>query len=116
MAREVSVWTVVVLLLVGVGITGAGDTNETLANTVRETEIAFAKTMADRDHAAFAAFLTAETVFLSGSTEFRGKDAVAAAWKPFFVGSNAPFSWQPETVSVLDSGTLGLSSGPVFDP
>jgi ketosteroid isomerase-like protein len=27
----------------------------------------------------------------------------------------APFSWRPETVEVLESGTLALSSGPVFD-
>jgi hypothetical protein len=28
----------------------------------------------------------------------------------------APFSWEPKTVVVLDSGTLALSSGPVLDP
>lgn len=28
----------------------------------------------------------------------------------------APFSWDPETVVVLASGTLALSSGPVRNP
>ena len=28
---------------------------------------------------------------------------------------DAPFSWQPETVEVLASGTLAISSGPVKD-
>jgi hypothetical protein len=27
----------------------------------------------------------------------------------------APFSWEPETVEVLDSGKLALSSGPVLN-
>ena len=31
-------------------------------------------------------------------------------------GEAAPFSWRPEVASVLDSGSLGLTSGPVFDP
>ena len=29
---------------------------------------------------------------------------------------DAPFSWEPEQVQVLDSGTLALSSGPVRNP
>ena len=31
-------------------------------------------------------------------------------------GPDAPFSWRPEVVQVLDSGTLALTSGPVRDP
>lgn len=27
-----------------------------------------------------------------------------------------PFSWEPDVVEVLESGTLALSSGPVLDP
>ena len=86
-----------------------------LAEQLRAVETAFAKTMADRDHAAFAAFLAAETIFFAGNRELRGKEAVAAAWRPFFDGEEAPFSWQPEVASVLDSGQLGLTSGPVLD-
>jgi ketosteroid isomerase-like protein len=41
---------------------------------------------------------------------------VAAAWKPFFDGPQAPFSWEPEVVQVLDSGTLAISFGPVRNP
>ena len=33
-----------------------------------------------------------------------------------YEGPTAPFSWEPQTVEVLDSGTLALSSGPVYDP
>lgn len=85
------------------------------AQAVAQTERAFAKTMADRDHAAFMAFLSEEAVFFSGSTPLRGKAQVANAWKRFYVTAQAPFSWQPEQVEVLPSGTLALSSGPVRD-
>jgi ketosteroid isomerase-like protein len=79
-------------------------------------ETAFAATMANRDLDAFASFLDEEAVFFAGPTELRGAEAVAEAWAPFFATETAPFSWRPEVVSVLDSGTLGLTSGPVFDP
>jgi ketosteroid isomerase-like protein len=83
---------------------------------LRATEKAFARTMADRDHAAFASFLAEEAVFFGREGEIRGAPAVAAAWEPFFAGPDAPFSWQPDTATVLESGTLGLTSGPVFAP
>jgi len=89
---------------------------EALAAEVRETERAFAQTMADRDFARFASFISPEAIFFSGDRALRGQSAVTAAWKPFFNGKTAPFSWKPETVEVLSSGTLALSSGPVYDP
>jgi ketosteroid isomerase-like protein len=88
----------------------------TLEQQVADTERAFAKTMADRDHEAFARFLADETIFFSGPTPLRGKTAVAAYWKRFYEKPAAPFSWKPDQVQVLDSGTLALSSGPVHDP
>jgi len=88
--------------------------NAELTEQVRQTESAFAKTMADRDHAAFTSFLADETVFMGRKT-LRGKAAVAADWKRFYDGPRAPFSWKPERVEVLDSGTLGMTSGPVYD-
>ena len=87
-----------------------------LEQQVLETERAFARTMAERDHLGFAAFLSEEAIFFSGDEPQRGKETVAAAWEPFFEGPAAPFSWAPERVEVLDSGTLALSSGPVLDP
>jgi ketosteroid isomerase-like protein len=86
-----------------------------LRQQVMDTERAFAKSMADRDHAAFTAFLADETIFFSGDTAVRGKAAVAAKWKPFFEGKEPPFSWEPDQVQVLDSGDLALSTGPVRD-
>jgi ketosteroid isomerase-like protein len=86
-----------------------------LQQQVRDRELAFAKTMADRDHAAFTSFVSDEAIFL-GRTVLRGRAAVAEGWKRFFEGPQAPFSWEPERVEVTDSGTLAISSGPVRDP
>ena len=44
-----------------------------------------------------------------------GKQRIAEAWKPYYEKPDAPFSWEPERVVVLDSGTLALSTGPVSD-
>ena len=87
-----------------------------LQRQVSETERSFAKTMAQRDFDGFASFLADEAVFFSGEQALRGKEKVLEAWKPFYEQANAPFSWEPKTVEVLESGTLALSSGPVFDP
>ena len=92
-------------------------TDKTIAEQqVMQTERAFAQTMAMRDHAAFTSFLSEEAIFFAGETPLHGKAQVAAGWKKYFDGPDAPFSWDPRQVEVLDSGTLALSSGPVFDP
>jgi ketosteroid isomerase-like protein len=97
---------------------GAAESNADLQAQVRESERAFAKTMADRDHAAFVSFLSEEAIFFSGpqGSALRGRKAVADRWKAFYEGPQAPFSWEPERVEVLDSGTIAFSSGPVYDP
>jgi ketosteroid isomerase-like protein len=86
------------------------------ADEVRAAETAFAKSMADRNLAAFTALLADEAVFFGGKGVMRGKAAVAADWKRFFDGAAAPFSWAPAEVEVLPSGNLGFTSGPVYDP
>jgi ketosteroid isomerase-like protein len=83
---------------------------------VWDTERAFAKTMADRDLAAFSKFLSSDTVFQGGKAALRGPEAVVAAWKKFFEGPQPPFSWEPDQVLVMTTGQLALSSGPVRDP
>ena len=83
---------------------------------VREAERAFARSMAARNFGDFGALVSDEAIFVGGQGPQRGKPAVLAAWKGFFEGASAPFSWEPETVEVLRSGTLGLTSGPVTDP
>ena len=82
---------------------------------VAATERAFAQTMARRDHAAFSRFLADEAVFFTTTPPLRGKAQVAAHWARFFSTPQAPFSWEPDEVEVLASGTLAHSSGPVRD-
>jgi ketosteroid isomerase-like protein len=79
-------------------------------------ERAFARTMADRDHAAFVSFLSPDTIFLSPAAVYRGREEVAEAWRRLYEGPEAPFSWAPERVEVIDSGSLAVSTGPVMDP
>lgn len=116
MRRGIMVAALGVAMLPGCAAVTPRPTGADLQRQVIDTERAFAKTMADRDHAAFASFLSDEAIFFSGTKALRGKQQVADAWKRFYDGPAAPFSWQPEAVEVLDSGTLALSSGPVRNP
>jgi TonB family protein len=90
-------------------------TNEDLVQQVRETEALLAQTMVLRDFDGFVSFLSHEAVFFSNEIKIIGKDAIAAAWKPFFKGTETPFYWKPEDVAVLNSKTLALSTGSVYD-
>lgn len=103
--------------LMGIALGAAGQTPEqdVLRRQVEAAERAFAKTMADRDLAAFERHLSDQTIFY-GRGVLRGKAAVVAAWKGFFDGPVAPFSWEPDQVDVTPDGTLAMSTGPVRDP
>jgi ketosteroid isomerase-like protein len=90
--------------------------NAALVKQVTDTERAFADSMARRDFAAFARFVADEAVFYTAPQPLRGKAAVLKFWKRDFEGPQAPFSWVPDKVDVLPSGTLAHSSGPVRDP
>ena len=87
-----------------------------LKEQVTAAEVGFAKTMADRDHAAFSSFISEEAVFVNAGKPVRGKEAITADWKKFFASPRAPFSWKPDLVEVLPSGTLAYSTGPVSNP
>lgn len=94
----------------------AQSSSSALTRNVFTAESSFAASMARRDLKAFAAFVSPEAVFFSDTAALRGREAVVEAWRKFFVKRQAPFSWKPETVEVLASGTLALTSGPVHDP
>jgi ketosteroid isomerase-like protein/quercetin dioxygenase-like cupin family protein len=98
-----------------VDATSAATLMAAIRDQVTRTEQAFAKTMAARDFTAFSTFISEEAVFFGGSAPLRGKARVVAAWQPYFTATNAPFSWGPDQVEVLNSGTLAISSGPVLD-
>ena len=89
-----------------------------LRRQVTDAERSFARSMAKRDHDGFVRHLSEQAVFYGNdkANVLRGKAAVAAAWKGFFDGPKAPFSWEPDQVDVLADGTLAHSSGPVRNP
>jgi ketosteroid isomerase-like protein len=87
-----------------------------LTRQVLAAEGSFAESMKARSFERFASHIAPDAIFFGGQGAQRGKEAVLAAWRPFFDGPNAPFAWQPETVEVLATGALALSTGPVLDP
>lgn len=89
---------------------------ESPEDEVRAVELAFARAMAERDLEAFSAFVSEEAIFFSGTKVLRGKSKVLEVWSQYFTTPEPPFSWEPDQVEVLESGTLALSTGPVRDP
>jgi ketosteroid isomerase-like protein len=90
--------------------------NAELKKQVADTERAFAATMKARDHAAFTSFLSQDAVFFGEKGQvLRGKQAVATQWKGSYIEPEPPFSWEPDEVEVVGSGTLAYSRGPVYD-
>lgn len=114
--RIKNIW-MIVLSLVGYGCASmnAPTPLEEAKAQVIATERAFAKTMADRDHRAFATFIADDTVFFSGPKPLHGKQQVVDFWAQFYTAPSAPFSWEPREVEVLPSGDLAMSFGPVHD-
>lgn len=94
----------------GMKLTAAG---ADLREQVRQSEVAFAATMAARDLKAFASFIAEDAVFINGGQPLRGKAAIVQYWERFFSGPSAPFSWNPDIVEVAAGGSLGYTEGPV---
>jgi ketosteroid isomerase-like protein len=104
----------VLLLLCAVAGAAAAEDLAALATQVRATEIAFAKTLADRDVKAFRAMIAPDVIWLADQP-LRGPDQVLTRWQKFFDAPQPPFSWSPELVEVQEGGKLALSTGPVLN-
>jgi ketosteroid isomerase-like protein len=113
--RLLSIGVMFVSLVMLVMASAARQSNAELQREVAAAERAFAATMRARDHDAFVGFLAEDAVFFSGPAVLRGRAAVADGWRPYFAGETPPFSWAPEQVEVVASGTLAYSGGPVYD-
>jgi len=96
------------LLLALSSVGGSAD----LAEELRATEVAFASAAEARDLDRFRSFLAPDAVFSGSGRELRGPQAITEAWSGFFLPDGPSISWQPESVSVLDDGSLGMTSGP----
>jgi ketosteroid isomerase-like protein len=84
------------------------------AAEVRATEESFARSMAERNFAAFSSFVADDAIFFDDGRAIRGKAEILAQWRPYFDGAVAPFSWHPAQVEVPATGDIGYSQGPVY--
>ena len=111
-----NVWkaTSVAVLLCAAGAASAAEDLTRLAAEVRATEIAFAKTLADRDVKTFTRMIAPDVIWLA-DIPLRGPQQVLTRWQKYFDGPQPPFSWSPETVEVQEGGKLALSTGPVVN-
>ena len=106
--------TACLLACIASGTAFAAEDLTKLADEVRATEIAFAKTLADRDVKTFRRMIAPDVIWLADKP-LRGPDEVLTRWQKFFDAPQVPFSWSPELVEVQEGGKLALSTGPVFD-
>lgn len=82
-----------------------------LQKSLRETETAFAASVANQDWDQFASFIADEAIFVA-ATVLQGKEAVLEGWAVFF-GDGAPkLVWKPELVVIQEDGELGMTRGP----
>lgn len=104
------------VLLCTLLVAGSADAESTvqLAAQVRATEIAFARTLADRDPKKFTSMIAPDSIWL-GAKPLHGPAEILASWQSYFDAQTPPFSWQPEIVEVQVGGKLALSTGPVTD-
>ena len=110
MLHKLTVHTAVLIALLSIASASAQQKPSTPADEVRAAETAFAKSMADRNLAAFTALLADEAVFFGGKGVMRGKAAVAGDWKRFFDGPAAPFKSAVRLVDLSESSDLELST------
>ena len=66
MKRRTALAATISVLAAGCAVTVPTTSREELVKQVTEAETAFAKTMADRDHAGFMRFVADDAVFLNG--------------------------------------------------
>ena len=93
-----------------------GRSTAELKRQVVDSERAFAATMRARDLAGLQPLRRRRSHFLlPARAALRGRAAIVDAWRSYFAGPTAPFSWEPDQVEVVDSGTLAYSGGPVRD-
>lgn len=116
MKRRILLLGMAGMLAVGCASPAPRTAHADLVEAVVAAERAFARTMAERDHQGFLGFVSTEAVFIDGDKSLVGREAIGRHWKRFYEGPAAPFSWRPDLVVVLASGTLAESIGPVSNP
>jgi ketosteroid isomerase-like protein len=83
-----------------------------LVEQVRAAEVAFARSVAEKDRAAFAAAIDPDAVFVGGGGATVGRERIVAEWGAFFAPDAPEFRWRPELVELSGDGQLALTRGP----
>jgi len=81
-----------------------------LTDTVRCREIAFSKSVENRDAEAFRAFIDKDARFIGGHVR-RGRSEITEGWAPLLAEGGPRIKWRPIFVEVLDDGKLALTRG-----
>ncbi|HUN94059.1 MAG TPA: nuclear transport factor 2 family protein [Burkholderiaceae bacterium] len=119
--RDCRTWCVRIVGMAAMATLGSvahADSTDELARWAQDVGAAerqFAQAMADRDIEAFARFVAQDAVFRDGKGFLVGREAVVEGWRELFKPGPAPFSWEPDRVTVDRAGTTAVSSGPVRD-
>jgi ketosteroid isomerase-like protein len=79
--------------------------------TLREADLALARTVEESDRAAFGASLADDACFLGGGEPSKGRAAVLAGWSSFFEKEGPRLRWQPELAEMARSADLGYTIG-----
>lgn len=77
---------------------------------IRLMEIAVGGSVKERDVERFKSYLAPRAVFLAEEVG-RGRDEIAAIWRPFFDDGGPRISYQPERIGVAASGDLAYVVG-----
>ena len=81
LGAQLGTWLVLAVSVAAVAPHAAAQERDAAA-IVEAQEIAFAKTMVDRDFEAFLSFISPEAVFFAGDRPLRGRDEIGRAWAP----------------------------------
>lgn len=90
----------------------AVETPDRAACEVWQRELAFARSVQRHDAAAFAAFLTDDSVVDANTDKpVRGADAIRRHWDAILAGKTVRLDWYPQHVVASADGNLATSSG-----
>lgn len=81
------------------------------AQSLWDTELAFAASVADKDFEKFLSLIDANAIFKGGAV-LRGRAEIGEAWKAFFAEDGPTLAWEPSSAEVRPDGDIGTTHGP----
>ena len=82
------------------------------ADAMTRADQAFNQSVQDGDRPRFLALIADKAIFSGGTPqELHGRDAVNAAWAPYFEKDGPKLAWKPTTAEALGAGDTGYTVG-----